>query len=108
MAKGKKTGGRRPGSINRTTASVKAALVAAFDELGGVEALVKWGRKNPNLFYPLWARLAPTEVKVEGESRTVTEVIVRTREEASVVLALCAPPDAPVQPQPHPALPQAG
>lgn len=59
--------GRRKGTPNRTTASVKAALVEAFNELGGVAALVKWGKKNPALFYPLWAKLLPQEVKVDGE-----------------------------------------
>ena len=61
MAKGRKTGGRKPGSKNKTTASIKDALIKAFDELGGVPRLVQWGKTNPNDFYKLWARLAPQE-----------------------------------------------
>ncbi len=63
MARGKKTGGRKPGSKNKVTANVKAALVEAFDELGGVPALVKWGKKQPSQFYGLWGKLLPTEIK---------------------------------------------
>ena len=91
MAKGHKTGGRKKGTPNRTTADVKAALTRAFDELGGVPALVEWGRDNPTQFYHLWSKLLPTEVKnADGQPfkvAHVTEVIVRTREEAKAFLA---------------------
>jgi len=63
MARGRKTGGRKPGSINKTTAEVKAALVKAFDELGGIPSLVEWGRKAPGEFYKLWVKMLPTEIK---------------------------------------------
>jgi hypothetical protein len=58
-----KNAGRKPGSKNKVTANVKAALVEAFDELGGVPSLVKWGKKNPSHFYAIWSKLLPTEVK---------------------------------------------
>ena len=63
MALGKKTGGRQKGSVNKTTASVKQALVEAFEELGGVKSLVEFGRENPRDFYALWVKIMPTEVK---------------------------------------------
>jgi hypothetical protein len=62
MAKGVKTGGRRPGSLNKTTVAVKEAFRAAFDELGGVEALVGWARENETQFYQLYSKLIPTEI----------------------------------------------
>ncbi len=65
MAKGYKTGGRRPGSLNKTTANVKAAFTAAFEELGGVPALVEWARAEPTEFYKLYARLLPSELKAD-------------------------------------------
>src|SRR5262245_32946685 len=64
----KKAGGRKKGTPNKATASVKAALVEAFDELGGVPALVRFGKKNPAAFYALWAKMLPTEVKLAGET----------------------------------------
>lgn len=62
MAKGKKTGGRKKGSLNKTTASVKEALSLAFANLGDVEALVNWARRNRTEFYKLWGRMLPQEV----------------------------------------------
>lgn len=67
--------GRPPGSINKTTREVKAALAEAFDGLGGVEALVRWGQANPNLFYPLWAKLLPHQVTGEGGGPVVLSIV---------------------------------
>ena len=66
--KGERRGGRKAGTPNKTSASVKAALCEAFDKLGGVESLVGWGKKNPAEFYRIWSRMLPTEVKnADGE-----------------------------------------
>lgn len=65
MALGQKTGGRTKGTPNKTTASVKNALIEAFEELGGVESLVAWGQQEPGEFYKLWVKIMPTEVKAE-------------------------------------------
>lgn len=54
--------GRRAGTPNKATASIKAAFKEAFDKLGGVDALVKWAIKNPTEYYRLSARLIPTEI----------------------------------------------
>jgi hypothetical protein len=101
---GEHRGGRKAGTPNKVTANVKAALLHAYAAIGGDDHFAKWARKNPTEFYKLYAKLLPTEVSVTGEmeTRTITEVIVRTREEAAVVLALIAPAE-----QPGPALPEA-
>jgi hypothetical protein len=54
--------GRPKGSLNKTTASIKAALLEAFEKRGGVDALVSWGDDNPTEFYKLIGRLVPHEV----------------------------------------------
>jgi hypothetical protein len=56
-----KTGGRKKGTPNRFTSSVKAVLLAAFDDLGGVTALAEWAREHPTEFYRLWAKMLPRE-----------------------------------------------
>lgn len=56
--------GRPRGSVNKSTASVKAALQEAFEGMGGIEALKTWGKENPQLFYPIWSKLLPTEMHV--------------------------------------------
>ena len=107
MAAKKKTGGRQKGTPNKTTAAVKEAMVQAFDQLGGVPALVEWAKSNPTDFYKLWAKLLPTEIKnADGEAfkvQTVTEVIVTSREEARAVLALNGDTDVLSAPVPGPA-----
>lgn len=68
MAKGLKTGGgSRKGVPNRTTAAMRSAFMVAFDELGGVEALVRWGRRDRKTFYTLIAKLLPREVSLSGD-----------------------------------------
>ena len=58
--------GRLPGYPNKVTISVKAALEAAFDGLGGVPALIAWAEKEPAEFYRLWGKLLPRNVTLEG------------------------------------------
>lgn len=60
--KGKKTGGRRPGSPNKIAGSIKQAVLDTFNEIGGTKHMKKWARKQPTEFYRLAGRLIPTEV----------------------------------------------
>jgi len=54
--------GRPKGSPNKVTASIKEAFKIAFDEMGGPEALIAWGRDNQTDFYKLVTKLIPTEL----------------------------------------------
>lgn len=59
---GERRGGRKKGTPNKLTASVKEAFEIAFNELQqerGVR-LTDWARKNTTEFYKLAARLIPT------------------------------------------------
>lgn len=55
--------GRKRGSKNRFTVSMKEAFHQAFDELGGVPALTKWAMDNQTDFYKLCARLFPMNLQ---------------------------------------------
>lgn len=81
MALGRKTGGRKAGVPNKRSAAVKDALIQAFEELGGIPALVKWGRKSPDEFYKLWGRLMAIQeqrdLRIESESGGI-KVIIRS------------------------------
>jgi hypothetical protein len=74
-----KNSGRKPGSINRITRSVKAAFEAAFKELQAdpKTELVAWAKKNKgNLreFYKIAARFIPAELAVDLQAQvTVTD-----------------------------------
>lgn len=45
----------------KTITAARENLTLAFDLMGGVPALVAWGRTNQTEFYRLWARLIPKE-----------------------------------------------
>lgn len=57
----RKTGGRKKGTPNKLTSSVKAALEVAFAECGGVPTLTAWARENPGAFYRLWIKMLPKQ-----------------------------------------------
>ncbi len=72
-----KTGGRTKGTPNKTTASVKEAIAAAFDEVGGKDYLVQVARSEPKVFCTLLGKLLPSHVRAEFEGEGIPTVIVR-------------------------------
>lgn len=75
MAKGRKTGGRQPGSPNKTTVQAREAFQAAFEGIGGVEKLTTWADENPTEFYKHFARLIPIDVNQKSDGSLVIKVI---------------------------------
>lgn len=61
-----KVGGRKAGTPNRQTVAVKEALEAAFDELGGIDGLVKWAWSDRGEFYRQWAKMLPKDINVNA------------------------------------------
>ena len=59
-----KTGGRKKGVPNKVTTSMRQVWLDAFDRLGGVDALVRWGSKpeNETEFYKLSSKLIPLDI----------------------------------------------
>lgn len=86
MARGRKTGGRQKGAKNKRplaiTYAVKEALVESFARLGGIDALVEWGKANQGDYYKIWARMLPTEIKTpDGESLLLKIIDLRGDDE---------------------------
>lgn len=57
MTKGRKTGGRQPGSLNNATVKAKAACVALVDDPAYRRSLGKWlrtGKLSPAMECLLW------------------------------------------------------
>lgn len=79
----KKLGGRPKGVPNKFTASIRDAFREAFDRMGGVEALIEWGKGNPDDFYKLISRLIPVqaEVKADGNIKLTVSTGVPKPEE---------------------------
>ncbi len=58
--KGKpKTGGRAKGTTNKLTGQVKEMVLAALDQVGGVDYLVAQSEKNPAAFLTLVGKVLP-------------------------------------------------
>lgn len=62
VPKGTRIGGRQAGTPNKITASAKQAFQLAFDELGGVTALVTWAQQNETDFFKLFSKLIPQDI----------------------------------------------
>ncbi len=58
--------GKKPGTLNKHTRSVKEMMQKAFEQRGGITALLEWSHESPDEFYRLWGRLIPTEVTGEN------------------------------------------
>ena len=72
-----KTGGRKKGTPNKTTALVKQSLADAFEQLGGVENLASWGRENETEFYKLWVKILPAQEAEKVVDNKPIEVIIK-------------------------------
>jgi hypothetical protein len=52
--------------LNKRTIAVKDALETAFDELGGIDGLVQWARRDPGEFYRQWSKMLPKDINVNA------------------------------------------
>lgn len=75
MARGKKTGGRKPGSLNKLTKSAREAFQLAFDATGGYDELARWAAANKTEFYKLYARLIPVEHVGDGGTGPIQTIV---------------------------------
>ncbi len=62
--------GRKRGTPNKISASLKLSFLEAYEQLGGTGALVTWARRHKTQFYQLVARLLPSSI--EGEFSVAT------------------------------------
>jgi len=54
---------------NRIKSEIKAGILEAFKQVGGVEYLVQLGKVDPPTFCRLLAQVLPTEIKAEINTR---------------------------------------
>lgn len=65
-----KLGGRKPGTMNKTTIEAKAAIEAAFQRIGDVDALAQWAKDNQSEFYKhIWVKILPLSIAATVEHR---------------------------------------
>jgi hypothetical protein len=58
--------GRKPGSPNKLSATVKQNVIDVFEQLGGVDHMTKWAQENPNNFYNIYSKIMPTQTEIGG------------------------------------------
>jgi hypothetical protein len=74
-APGERRGGRQKGTVNKTTALLKDAILQAADKAGGKEGLVGYLRSqavlNPGPFMALLGKVMPFQIAGEGKDGTI-------------------------------------
>lgn len=87
----KVTAARKGGSESpKVTVKARDDLAMAFDLMGGVPALVVWGRSNPTEFYRLWARLIPRPAEDASAALPLESLLARLAEKESTPVAQAA------------------
>lgn len=80
--------GRKQQSIAASVApkavqATRAQLLEAFELMGGVPSLVKWGKTNPTEFYRIWARLLPKDAPEPDQGKMPLETLLAKLAERS-------------------------
>lgn len=81
-APGERRGGRKAGTPNKTTASVRAALEKAYEAIGDDKAFAAWALANKTEFYKLWIKMLPTSLQA-----TITDNLTKEQRDAAVAAA---------------------
>jgi hypothetical protein len=58
--------GRPKGAMNKLSADVKAMILGALNNVGGIEYLARQAEKNPAAFMLLLGKVLPMQVSGEG------------------------------------------
>ncbi len=65
--KGTRWGGRAKGTPNKVNQSIREAIQMAFEQVGGVDYLVRLAQEDPKTFVPLLIKTMPPEPKLPQE-----------------------------------------
>lgn len=66
-----KCGGRKKGTPNKITGSMKQALHTVFEKRGGIQALLDWSNDEPTEFYKGCFKLIPQEIAIDPEANKI-------------------------------------
>jgi hypothetical protein len=72
-----KTGGRKKGTPNQTTKTLREAIEASFDKVGGAEYLAKMAIEQPSAYMTLLGKILPAHMNVALKDNTFKLVIER-------------------------------
>lgn len=77
---GKKHGGRKKGTPNKTTQDMKSAILEAFERAGGADYLTMLAADEPRTFVTLLAKVLPNENVNENRNIDVNAMTERLHE----------------------------
>jgi hypothetical protein len=66
--------GRRKGTPNKTTTELKAAIMNAFEKVGGEDYLVLVAQTNPKVFCMLLGKVLPAELHAKVDASVTLTV----------------------------------
>lgn len=72
---GKKFGGRKKGTPNKMTLTVKQSVLDAFEEVGGADFLVGVAHEDPKTFCAMLAKIIPSDINADLQHRG--DIVVR-------------------------------
>lgn len=75
MREAKGYAGRPKGAKNHVTNDLKKVYLQAFEKLGGLQGLVEWGEKSPDLFYGQISKLLPKGIEIKAEHELQINII---------------------------------
>lgn len=75
--------GRSKGTPNKLTATVKDAIIAAFNELQNDPNanLIAWGKKNTTAFYMVASKVIPSEINHSLDNKVITVITPKKPDE---------------------------
>lgn len=62
-----KTGGRKKGTPNKVSGTLKEMILTALDDSGGVEYLKRQAKENPQAFMTLVGKVLPMTMQGPGD-----------------------------------------
>ncbi len=83
--KGERPGGRKKGTPNKITATLKDMVLQALANVGGVAYLETQARDQPNAFLTLVGKVLPLQVKQDGEEPMVPAPVIHNHVHADKV-----------------------
>ena len=92
--------GRPKGSRNKVTNDLKKVYLQAFDKLGGLQGLIDWGQKSPDLFYGQISKLLPKGLEIKTDQELTINIISNIPEPKALSAEYARPIDVtPEKPQ---------
>lgn len=79
-----RTGGRQKGTPNKLTRTIKEAIEASFDQIGGVDYLVRMAEEQPTAYMALLGKVLPAQINanVTGLEKRRVEITIAGPDDA--------------------------